>query len=128
MKKNKKYKHSFARKLTLWVMLVLLIMMGTLAYFIYYLVKEIVVDYTATTVHISMQLYGKSITDVMSNVSVAVKNNVFDVERDINQPGQLQNIVERIPTYAVAALDSPTHKKGSPSPGEKTAHTWRILH
>lgn len=99
MKKNKKYKHSFARKLTLWVMLVLLIMMGTLAYFIYYLVKEIVVDYTATTVHISMQLYGKSITDVMSNVSVAVKNNVFDVERDINQPGQLQNIVERMVTH-----------------------------
>lgn len=94
--KNKKYNRSFARKLTRWVMLVLFIMMGGLAYLIYQLTKSIVVEVSANTFHSSIQSSGKSIKDAMSDVTVAVNNNIFDVERNINQPSQLQAIMERI--------------------------------
>lgn len=94
--KDKKYNHSFARKLTRWVMLVLFIMMGALAFLTYQTTKELFVENNTSTVHISLQAFGNSISGVMSDVSVAVKNNVFDVERNINQPHQLQKIMERI--------------------------------
>ena len=94
--KDKKYNHSFARRLTRWVMLVLLIMMGGLAYLIYDLTRSIVVDVSASTFHNSMISFGKSISDVMSDVSVAVDNNLFEVEQHVKQPEQLQAIMERI--------------------------------
>lgn len=94
--KDKKYNRSFARKLTRWVMLVLFIMIGGLAYLIYDLTKSIVVEVSANTFHSTMNSFGKSIGDVMSDVSVAVDNNIFDVERHVKDPGQLQAIMERI--------------------------------
>ena len=95
MKKNK-YKHSFARKLTRWVMLVLFIMMGALAFFVYGITKSIVVEVSAKTFHGSMQSLGKSIGDAMSDVSVAVDNTIYDIERHVNQPAEMQAIMERI--------------------------------
>lgn len=94
--KEKKYNHSFARRLTRWVMLVLFVMMSGLAYLIYDLAKSIVVEVSASTLHSSMQSVSGTISDVMSDVRVAVENNVFDVERNLNQPNQLQLIMERI--------------------------------
>ena len=77
-------------------MLVMFVMMSGLAYLVYVFTKELVVENNADAVHVSMQAYGKSISSVMSNVSVAVKNNLFDVEKNVNQPLQLQAIMERI--------------------------------
>ena len=94
--KDKKYNHSFARRLTRWVMLVLLIMMGCLGYYIYHITKSIFVEVSANSFHSSMQSFGKSIGDAMSDVSVAVNNNIFDLEQHVNQPDQLQAIMERI--------------------------------
>ena len=96
--KEKKYNRSFATRLSRWVMLVLLIMMGILSYVIYYFTKEGIVDITGTSFHGSMQSSDRYISDVMSDVSVAVRNNVFDIERHLSQPDQLQVIVERIVT------------------------------
>jgi sigma-B regulation protein RsbU (phosphoserine phosphatase) len=93
---NKKYKHSFARKLTRWVMLVLFIMMGAMAFLIYVLTKSIVVEDGASIFHGSMKTIELSIDDAMSDVSVAVKNNIFEVERCVRQPDQLQGIMQRI--------------------------------
>ena len=92
---NKKYKHSFARKLTRWVMLVLFIMMGAMAFLIYVLTKSIVVEDGASIFHGSMQTIELSIDDAMSDVSVAVKNNIFEVERCVRQPDQLRTISRR---------------------------------
>ena len=94
--KEKEYNHSFARRLTRWVMLVLFVMMSGLAYLIYDLAKSIVVEVSASTLHSSMQSVSGTISDVMSDVRVAVENNIFDVERNLNQPNQLQLITERI--------------------------------
>ncbi len=94
--KEKKYKHSFARRLTRWVLLVLLVMMSALGYLIYYSIKDIVVEFSGNTVHNSMEMTGEIISSQMSDVSIAVQNNIFDIERHLNQPDELQPIIERI--------------------------------
>ncbi len=99
--KNKKYNRSFARKLTRWVMLVLFIMMGGLAYFVFDMTKQIVVEVCGETFHSNLRSIGKGIYDVMSDVSVAVNNHIHDIERNIEQPSELQAIMERI------VLDNP---------------------
>ena len=96
--KKKKYNHSFARKLTRWIMLVLFIMMSGLSYLIYELAKSVIVEVSADTFHSSMQSSVGTISDVMSDVSVAVRNNVYEVEQHLNQPDLLQDILERIVT------------------------------
>ena len=78
------------------MMLVLFVMMCSLAFSIYELARTIVVEENAKTFHSSMKTSGGNISDVMSDVEVAVKNNVFDVERNLGQPDQLQGIMERI--------------------------------
>ena len=94
--KDKKYKHSFARRLTRWVMVVLLVMMVALSYIIYYTTKAMIIELGASSVHGEMQSSGEIINDKMSDVNVAVKNNIFDIERHLSQPDEMQRIVERI--------------------------------
>ena len=82
MKKNI-YKHSFARRLTRWLMLVLFVMMAGLAYLIYVVVKMSMVEIVALNFHDNMEMSEKSICNAMSDVSVAVENNIFYIERNI---------------------------------------------
>ena len=93
---KKKYKYNFARRLARWVLLVLFIMMGALAFLIYSLTKSLIVKSSADAFYNGIQSSGKSISDAMSDVSVAVENNIFDVEKNVGQPQQLQAIMERI--------------------------------
>ena len=94
---EKKYNHSFATRLSRWVILVLLIMMGGLSYLLYGF-KNIVVDASADSFHVGMRLSDRAINNLMSDVAVAVKNNLFDIERHLKEPDQMQAIVERIVT------------------------------
>lgn len=94
--KKKKYNHSFARRLTRWIMLVLFIMMSGLSYLIYELSKSVIVEVSADTFHSNMQSAGGTISDAMSDVSVAVVNNVYEIERFLGQPDMLQGILMRI--------------------------------
>ncbi len=96
MKKENKYKYSFARRLARWVLLVLFIMMGALAYVTYELTTSLMVESSGDMFYNCIQSSGKSISNAMSEVSVAVRNNIIDVERNVNQPSQLQAIMERI--------------------------------
>ena len=89
MKKNI-YKHSFARRLTRWLMLVLFVMMAGLAYLIYEVVKMSMVEIVALNFHDNMEMSEKSICNAMSDVSVAVENNIFYIERNIGQPAEMQ--------------------------------------
>ena len=95
MKKNI-YKHSFARRLTRWLMLVLFVMMAGLAYLIYEVVKMSMVEIVALNFHDIMELSEKNICDALSDVSVAVENNIFYIERHIGQPAELQATMERM--------------------------------
>ena len=93
---EKKYKHSFARRMTRRVMLVLLVMMSALGFLIYYITKELVVEISGSTVHNTIQTTGEIICSQMLEVSVAVENNIFDIERNLGQPNEMQRITERI--------------------------------
>ena len=95
MRKSKKNR-SFATRLSQWVMLVLFIMMSGLSFLIYVCTEALMVELGGQTVHGSMRSSERRIKDVMSDVSVAVENNVFDIERNLNQPEQMQAIMERM--------------------------------
>ncbi len=95
---KKKKNHSFASRLSRWVMLVLLVMMGILSYVLYGFNTSEMVSIMGDNFHGSMQSSDICISDIMSDVSVAVNNNVFDIERNLSQPDQLQAIMERIVT------------------------------
>jgi hypothetical protein len=58
-------------------MLVLFIMMTGLAYISYLMTKSLMVETSADAFYNSIQSSGKSITDAMSDISVAVENNIF---------------------------------------------------
>ncbi|MBO4891341.1 MAG: SpoIIE family protein phosphatase [Prevotella sp.] len=96
MMEEKKYNRSFAGRLSRWVMLVLLIMMCGLSYLIYTSQKASVVELSASSFHTNMKSTVRFINDVMSDVDVAVSNNLFDIERHLGQPDEMQAIVERI--------------------------------
>ena len=96
--KEKKYNRSFAARMSRWVILVLLVMMGGLSYLLYNLNKWTIVEICATSFHGSMMLSDRSIGSVMSDVSGAVRNNIHDIEGHLRQPDQMQAIVERIVT------------------------------
>ncbi len=92
------YKHSFARRLARWVMLVLLIMMAGLAFLIYQMTKSLMVESSADAFFNNIRASERTICDAMSDVSVAVSNSIFDVEENVSRPQQLQAIMERMVT------------------------------
>ena len=94
--KEKKYNSSFAARMSKWVILVLLVMMGGLSYVLYNFEKSIIVEMSASGFHTSMMSSDRAISHAMSDVAVAVRNNVFDIEAHLRQPDQMQAIVDRI--------------------------------
>ncbi len=93
---KKKYNRSFARKLTRWIMVVLFIMMSVLSFYIYKLSKRVLIEVSADTFHSSMQASAGKLSDKMSDVRVAVINNIFDIEAHLSQPDALQGILQRL--------------------------------
>ena len=117
--KEKKYNRSFATRLSRWIMLVLFIMMGGLSYLSYTYLNNAVVVVSANNFHGNMRSSDRYISDVMTDVGVAVKNNLFDIERHLAQPDQLHAIVERIVTQnprirscGISFIDGYYPKKG----------------
>jgi sigma-B regulation protein RsbU (phosphoserine phosphatase) len=94
-------------------------MMGALSYWIYYIQKGTVVEVSATSFHTNMRSSNRFISDVMSDVGVAVGNNLFDIERHLARPDEMQTIVERIVTQnprirscGISFIDSYYPQKG----------------
>lgn len=94
--KERTSNRSFATRLSLWVILGQLIMMGGLSTLVYWLCKDAVVEVNAHSYRIGMSSMDKAINHVMSNVDMAVRNNLFDIERHLEEPDQLQTIMERM--------------------------------
>ena len=95
-KQSKKVMGSFAVRLSHWVMLVMLVMMTGLAFLLFDNVKTVLAEVTGTNFHSSMLSSDRAIRDVMSDVSVAVRNNIYDIESQLDQPDRLQDVVRRI--------------------------------
>ena len=96
MKTEKKYNRSFAARLSRWVMLVVLVMMAGLAYLLFDAVKTSIVEISGNNFHSSMRSSDRAICDVMSDVSVAVRNNIHDIESHLAQPDYMQDVVRRM--------------------------------
>ncbi|MBP5409719.1 MAG: SpoIIE family protein phosphatase [Prevotella sp.] len=125
---KKKKNHSFATRLSRWVMLVLLVMMGIISYVFYDVCVGEIVSIMGNNFHGSMQSSDICISDAMSDVSVAVNNNIFDIERNLSQPDQLQPIMERIVTQnprirscGISFIENYYPKKGR----QFRPYTWR---
>lgn len=87
---------SFASRLTQRIMALLLLTMSAIAIVVYYIVQVGVSDeveerYQGTLLHTREQLQC-----VLSDVAVAVENNLHDVERDIDDPHKMYEHAERI--------------------------------
>ena len=95
---EKKYNRSFAVRMSRWVILVLLIMMSGLSFLLYHFNKDLMVEMSASGFHTSMMSSDRAINNVMSDVDVAVKNNIYDIEDNLGHPDKIQAIVERIVT------------------------------
>ena len=95
---EKKYNRSFAARMARWVILVLLVMMGSLSFLLYHFNKDLMVEMSASGFHTSMMSSDRAINNVMSDVDVAVKNNIYDIEDNLGHPDKIQAIVERIVT------------------------------
>ena len=95
-KQSEKVMGSFAVRLSRWVMLVMLVMMTGLAFLLFDNVKTVLAEVTGTNFHSSMLSSDRAIRDVMSDVSVAVRNNIYDIESQLDQPDRLQDVVRRI--------------------------------
>ena len=93
---EKKYNRSFATRLSRWIILVLFIMMGGLSYLIYHVENNLVAELTASSFHGSMRSTEMSIRSVISDVSVAVTNNIPSIEQHLGKPSELQAIMQRI--------------------------------
>ena len=96
--KEKEYNRSFATRLSRWVILGLIIMMGSLSALIYWLSKGALVEVNAQTFRVGMRSIDRAVNLVMSDVDVAVRNNLFDIKRHLKEPDQMQAIMERIVT------------------------------
>ena len=96
--KDKNSNRSFATRLSRWVMLVLFIMMSALSILLFITMASLWISSMGDNFHGSMLSSNRCISDIMSDVNVAVDNNVFDIERHLSQPDQMQAIMERIVT------------------------------
>ena len=95
MRKSKKNR-SFATRLSQWVMLVLFVMMCAMAFLLFTLADSLLGEMGGETVHGNIVSSERHIQDFMSDVKVAVDNNLFEIEGSLNQPDQMQIIVERM--------------------------------
>lgn len=116
---EKKKNRSFSARLSRWVMLVMLVMMSLLSYVLYSFNSGEMLSIMGDGFHNSMQSSDRCIGDVMSDVSVAVNNNIFDIERNLSQPDKLQGIMERMVTQnprirscGISFIESYYPKKG----------------
>ena len=96
--KEKAYNRSFATRLSRWVILVLLIMIGGLSLLLYDFNKSALIEVSANNFHVGLRSTDRAINNVMSGVDVAVRNNLPDIEHHLKEPDQMQAIVERIVT------------------------------
>ena len=88
--------NSLAKRLTFRIMVVVVVMMAVITGVVYYSVRQYMLEeaqnrYTGVLLRIHEEFRRR-----LSDVYVAVKNNVHDIERDIDEPEKMFGHVERI--------------------------------
>jgi sigma-B regulation protein RsbU (phosphoserine phosphatase) len=95
MKKKRKV-HSFARRLTRWIILTQLIVMGLASYLIYSISKAFVSSEETSQYESYLDATNRDVQSILSDVQVCTVNRMSEIEGSLSQPDKLANIMEEI--------------------------------
>ena len=95
MKKKRKV-HSFARRLTRWIIFTQLIVMGVVSYMIYNLSKTIVRSEETSLYESYLEVTSQNVQRMLSEVRVATLNHATEIETNIGQADKMAAIVKEI--------------------------------
>ena len=100
--------NSLAKRLTFRIMAVVVVMMTVITSIVYFSVREYMLEEAQQRYMGILFRMHEEFRRRLSDVYVAVKNNVHDIERDIDEPEKMYEHVERImrlnPTISSSAL------------------------
>ena len=95
-KSPKPYPRSFARRLTWRIMLTFLVLMGLASYIFYKVGKESFLIASENICSEYLESHTESVRRILSDIYVASVNTAPVIEEHLNQPNQLQDIMERM--------------------------------
>ena len=94
--KQKRKVHSFARRLTRWIIFTQLIVMGLVSYMIYHLSKAIVSSEETSLYESYLDVTSQNVQRMLSDVRVASLNHVTEIETNIGQADKMAAIVKEM--------------------------------
>ncbi|MBO7129268.1 MAG: SpoIIE family protein phosphatase [Prevotella sp.] len=89
---------SFAKRLTRWIALTQLIVMGLASYYIYLFSKSFIMIEEASLYKSALTTANANVARVLSEVSVGTGNRVDEIEKTLDQPDKLANIMSEVVT------------------------------
>ena len=95
-KEKKRKLHSFAGRLTRWIILVMLVVMGLVSYLIFKASTELVEELEQMHNQSLLDTAVEKIRRVISDVYVGTTNHVPEIEESLSQPDRLPMLMERI--------------------------------
>ena len=91
-----KRKRTFAKRLTRWIILMLLILMSATMFLIYYTAKYVMTDESEHHYETVLDNTNNMVSHILSEVSVAVNNHEHEIKSALGQPNEMFNIAQRI--------------------------------
>lgn len=95
-KEKKRNVRSFAGRLTRWIILVMLVVMGLVSYLIYVSSEELVLEMEQSHNESMLDTAVEHIRRVISDVYVGTTNHVPEIEESLDQPDRLLMLMERV--------------------------------
>ena len=89
---------SFAKRLTRWIALTQLIVMGLASYYIYLFSKSFIMIEEASLYKSALTTANANVARVLSEVSVGTGNRVDEIEKTLDQPDKLVDIMSEVVT------------------------------
>lgn len=94
--KKNKYIASLANSLSSWITLAIVVVMMLTAYPVSHFTKDVVVWFFSLTIDGTSHVTKEYTKRALSDVHVAVVNNVYDIEENLDNPDKLYDIMERM--------------------------------
>jgi len=94
--KKNKYIASLANSLSSWITLAIVIVMMLTAYPVSHFTKDVVVWFFSLTIDGTSHVTKEYTKRILSDVHIAIENNVYDIEEHLDAPDKLYAIMERI--------------------------------
>ena len=94
--KKNKYIASLANSLSSWITLAIVVVMMLTAYPVSHYTKDVVVQLFSLTIDESSHVTKEYTKRILSDVHIAIENNVYDIEEHLDAPDKLYAIMERI--------------------------------